>query len=187
MTQQGRRRIDRVAAPDFLEGIEERSAQEIHAMRDECRQEEERLSFERRLLQARIDIVRAEQARRRGESTESLIESLPGILADDATSRRPETQARFSPVYSPDATHTRRAGDRAGPNLGELPDIEDRDLDQMLHRLVGDERAISDLRRRVLDHLDRLQAEVAARLQDGSLGADDILRASGWATGDHSP
>lgn len=152
-------------------------------MRDECRAEEERLSFERRLLQGRVDIVHAEQSRRQSGSTGGLVEALPSILADQASSRRDRPQARLAPVYTPE-TPGRRASDRTEVALGQLPDLNDRELGELLERLTADERAISDLRRRVLDHLDRLQVEVAARLQDGSLGADDILRASGWASGD---
>lgn len=155
-------------------------------MRDECRLEEERLSFERRLLQGRIDIVRAEQSRRESGTSEELVASLTRILADGTHSRRGQPQARLSPVYSPDsdAGHSRRAGDSSDAVLGQLPDLNDDQLEELHHRLVADERAISDLRRRVLDHLDRLQVQVAAHVQNGRLGADDILRASGWGTGD---
>lgn len=185
MAQQGRRRIDRVAASDFLDGLEDRSTAEIRTMRDECRQEEERLSFERRVLQGRVDIVRAEQARRQSGDGGALVDALPSILADDTSSRSGGPQARVAPLYTPDSdpTYTRRAADRGESSLGNLPDLGDRELDELYERLASDERAVSDLRRRVIDHLDRLQAEVAARLADGSLVADDILRASGWATG----
>ncbi len=184
MTQQGRRRIDRIAAADFLDGIEERPTDEIRTMRDECRLEEERLSYERRLLQGRIDIVRAEQARREGGDEGGLVDALPGILADDARSRSSQPLARLSPVYMPDPRQGRRSEDIGEISLGQLPDLDDAALDELVGRLVADERAISDLRRRVLDHLDRLQTEVATRVQGGSLGVDDILRASGWGSRD---
>ncbi|MEX0659080.1 MAG: hypothetical protein WD080_08100 [Egibacteraceae bacterium] len=185
MAQQGRRRIDRVAASDFLDGLEDRSTAEIRTMRDECRQEEERLSFERRLLQGRVDIVRAERARRQSGDGEGLVDALPSILADDTSSRSGSPQARVAPVFTPDPdpTYTRREADRTEWSFGNLPELGDRELAELHERLASDERAVSDLRRRVIDHLDRLQSEVAARLTDGSLVADDILRASGWASG----
>lgn len=185
MAQQGRRRIDRVAAPDFLDDLEDRSTAEIRTMRDECRQEEERLSFERRLLQGRVDIVRAERARRQSGDGGGLVDALPSILADDTSTRSGGPQARVAPLYAPDPdpTYSRRAADRGDSSLGDLPELGDRELVELYERLASDERAVSDLRRRVIDHLDRLQAEVAARLTDGTLAADDILRASGWAPG----
>jgi len=174
MAEQGRRRIDRVAAPDFLDGLDERSSEEILGMRDDCREEEARLSYTRRLLQARIDIARAEQARRRGDASGGLIESLPAILADDVSTRRSQPQARLAPVYVPGSGHDRRAEDRADAGLGQLPDLDDDELDELLRRTVGDERAVSDLRRRVLDHLDRLQDEIVARLKDGRMSTGDL-------------
>ncbi len=54
-----RRRIDRVTAPDYLDGLADRTAAaEIRAMRDDCRSEETRLSYARRVLQGQLDIAR---------------------------------------------------------------------------------------------------------------------------------
>lgn len=173
MAQQGRRRIDRVAAPDFLDDLEHKPTSEVRAMRDECREEEERLSYARRLLQGRIDIARAEQARRRGDSTVGLIDALPSILADQTSTRRGQTQARPAPLYVPQTQHSRRAEDDEA-DLARMPDLDDDALTELLARMTSDERALSDLRRRVLDHLDRLQEEIVARLRDGRIDPDDL-------------
>lgn len=175
MAQRGRRRIDRVAASDFLDGVEERPTDEVRAMRDDCREEEERLSYARRLLQGRIDITRAELERRRsGDSAGGgLIDTLPSILADRTSSRRGQSQARPSPLYVPADEHSRRADDDQA-DLAQLPDLDDDALAELLARLTSDERALSDLRRRVLDHLDRLQDEIVTRLRDGRIDAADL-------------
>lgn len=175
MQQRGRRRIDRVAASDFLDGLEDKPADEVRAMRDDARQEEERLSYARRLLQARIDIARAERARRRGEFTGDLIDALPSILADETSTRRGQAQARPAPVYMPADEHSRRADDAVQADLAQVPDLDDDSLAELLERMTSDERALSDLRRRVLDHLDRLQDEIVARLRDGRMNADDLV------------
>lgn len=174
MAEQRRRRIDRVAAPDYTDDLDARSSEELLAMRDECREEEMRLSYTRRLLQGRIDVARAEQARRRGESDAGLVESLPSILADRTSTRRGQPDARLSPVYVPDPEHDRRAEDAGDLGLAQLPDLSDEELEQLLERTTGDERAISDLRRRVLDNLDRLQDQIVARLKDGRLATADL-------------
>ena len=62
MTQPGNRRLDRVLAPDFLEGLESWSMAELRAARSDAEQEETDLSYLRRLLQGRMDILRALQA-----------------------------------------------------------------------------------------------------------------------------
>lgn len=183
MTQQGRRRIDRVAAPDFLDEIGELPTSAIRTMRDECDQEERRLSYERRMLQGRIDIVRAERDRRRSGGG-ALIDSMSTILADQTPSRRADSQARSAAMYTPESAPSRRSDDSTDVVLGQLPELGDQRLEELLDQLVRDERAISDLRRRVMDHFDRLQTEVAGRVRSGNLDADEILRASGWAGGD---
>ena len=57
----GRRRVDRVLAPDYLVGLSQLSLEEVRARRAEAEQEEVDLSYARRLLQGRVDILRAEQ------------------------------------------------------------------------------------------------------------------------------
>ena len=57
----GRRRIDRVLGAGFSTGLGELGLAEVRARRDDAAQEETDLSYLRRLLHARIDLVRAEQ------------------------------------------------------------------------------------------------------------------------------
>lgn len=176
MAKQGRRRIDRVSAPDFLDGVEQRSPQELRSMRADCQEEEARLSYTRRLLQGRIDITRAEHGRRRGTMSGGLVDALPSILADESTGRRDQLHARRSPVYAPTEERGRRADDALADEsgLGRLPDLDDDELDALLERLVAEERTVSTLRRQVLDHIDRLQDELVARLRSGALDMDQL-------------
>src|ERR687887_2130720 len=78
----GRRRVDRVLAENYLAGIEQLSLDEVRALRREAQQEEADLSYVRRLLQGRLDIVRAELERRDAHQGGSVVEQLPEILAD---------------------------------------------------------------------------------------------------------
>src|SRR4051812_41612698 len=81
----GRRRIDRVLAENYLAGIEQMSLAEVRVLRSEAQQEETDLSYVRRLLQGRIDIVRAELVRRGGAAEGvaggSVVDQLPSILS----------------------------------------------------------------------------------------------------------
>src|SRR5215470_7140816 len=80
----GRRRIDRVLDPAYTEGIAHRPLAEVRTLRDEAAQEETDLSYLRRLLHARIDIVKAEQARRSEGGSTDLIDRLAAILSENA-------------------------------------------------------------------------------------------------------
>lgn len=182
---QRRRRIDRVAAPDLLDGVGQLTVDDVRALRDECRHEEARLSYQRRVLQAKIDIVDAHVAARTGgdpPETASLLERLPVILGDDAPPG--DRVPRAAPLYTPEDGDTRRRDD-ADPDdgaLGRVPDLPDAELHALAERLVREERIISELRRVVLDHLDGLQAELVARYRDGGIAVDDVVRAAAAPT-----
>lgn len=171
-----RRRIDRVSAPDFLDGLGERSAEEVRAMREECRAEEAEISYRRRMVQGRVDVARAEQSRREADESGSLLDALPSILADPSTGRAGQLDARYSPVHVPEETPQRRAEDAAAENdtLARLPDLDDAELSQLVEELAAQERSLSDTRRRVLDHLDTLQDELVRRYREGQVPAEDI-------------
>ena len=167
--EHSRRRIDRMTAPGFLAGVGDRPLDEVRAMRDECREEEARLSFARRVLQGRLDIVRASVERRvdgagRGYTQGDLLQELPEILADVA---RPSAigDAHIDLAYDPEHADERREEETllVDSSLGRLPDLDDAELLALLERLSDEERRVSDVRRRVLDALDLLQADLVRR------------------------
>ncbi len=90
-TAQGSRRIDRVLAEDYLAGLAEAPLGDVRSLRDEAEQEEADLSYLRRLLQGRIDILRAERtARLKGKGvTDVDVERLTDILSSRST---PQTE-----------------------------------------------------------------------------------------------
>ena len=81
----GHRRIDRVLSEGYLEGLSSLPLPEVRELRDQAEQEEADLSYLRRMLQGRVDIINAELARRRGDASDgaSIIDQLPRILADE--------------------------------------------------------------------------------------------------------
>ena len=67
-------------APDYLGHLGGRSVDELRALRDECRAVGDDLSFLRRQVHGRLDIVRWELARRAaGEGPSSLEELIPKL------------------------------------------------------------------------------------------------------------
>jgi hypothetical protein len=175
---QRRRRIDRITAPDYLEGLGERDVAEVREMRDDCRQEEARLSYVRRLQQGQIDIVRAEQARRAGRSTD-LLDALPEILGDEDA---PARSASMASVYAPDEDGRRRDDSPVSDGaLSRLPDLDDEALEDLRVRLEEEERRTSETRRTVLAALDALQGELVSRYRTGDVAVDDIVASVGGA------
>ena len=78
--------LDRILADEYLAGLEDRSTEELRALRAECQAIETQVSYLRRMVQGRHDIVAGELARRtHGEAASdasALVDRLPEILAD---------------------------------------------------------------------------------------------------------
>ena len=184
--EQRRRRIDRVTATDFLDGLDDRTAAELRTMRDDCREEEAALSYSRRVVQGQIDIARAEQARRsagheaghEAGREADLVDELSGILAEKTDGERDPLKARISPLFIPDdQAYASRLHDPHidNPELSRVPDLDDEELAALRERLSAQEVQVSELRRSVLDHLDALQTELVRRYRDGTADVDAVV------------
>jgi len=162
-----RRRLDRITAEGYLDDLATLEVEDVRARRDECAAEESQLSYLRRMLQARLDIARAEQARRRGESEAgSLVDALPQLLADSPPAA--PRQARALRIEPPEH-QMRRREDRLAVDgtLARVPDLLDAELDDVVEQLRAEERRVSEMRAVVQGHLDRLQQALIARYRGG--------------------
>ena len=181
---QTRRRIDRITDPDYLGDLTTRSTDDIRTMRDECEEEESGISYARRVLQGKLDILRAEALRRRdegnGQEVRSLLDALPTILSDDAASRAPRVRVtRF--LVPPGVQHHRRAVERIADDqtLANLAQRPPGDLTALVQRIADKERELSALRRELLDRIDALQEELARRYRGGTANVAEVLQRRG--------
>lgn len=176
----GSRRIDRLLAADYLTGLAERPIDEIRAMRAEAEQEETDLSFLRRLLQGRVDILRAEQARRTGEGPEgSLVDALPEILADD---RVPSFGLGRYAALEPSDVEVHRRYVQALVTDADSSDpgaLDDSTLQRLLDVLSREESEVSRKRRSMQVVMDALTAELGRRYRDGVADVGDLLHLEG--------
>ena len=111
-----RRRLDRVLSAEFVSDLDELDLGELRQRRRLADEVENELSFYRRLLHGRIDLLRFELRRRRGEEHRSLIEALPHILADAPTG---EEASNHRPRH-------------VVTDLPPLPEVGKREVDQVL-------------------------------------------------------
>ena len=184
----GRRAIDRVLSPAFLEGLGEISLEELRVRRSEAEQEEADLSYARRLLQGRLDIMQAEAARRAGadgavelptvRSDAELVRNLVDVLAEPR--RVNHGYGRHSLVEpSRVGEHRRRAEAAvADPRLSNLPALSDEELAGAQESLREMEHEISADRHRVQQAMDACTEEITRRYRDGSVSVEDTLRTS---------
>ncbi|MDG4534649.1 AmfC protein [Streptomyces sp. AV19] len=148
---------------------------ELRALRREARQEEADLSYVRRLLQGRIDILRAELAQRADAEAESLVDRLSEILADGPSAHR--SSARHVTLGTPHAEEYRRlAEDMLGEvALSDLAARTDGELRAARLRLGTYERHVSGRRRQLQRTADDCGAEIARRYREGEAQVDDLL------------
>src|SRR6195952_5432563 len=74
--------VDELLDPTFLENAMRSPMTEVRQLRRRAEQEEVNLSYTRRLLQGRLDIVRRELQRRADKDGRSLVDLLPEILSE---------------------------------------------------------------------------------------------------------
>lgn len=178
----GRRRIDRVLDPLFITDLESVPAATLRQRRFLADQEEADLSYLRRILHGRIDLLTAElrrhheaallrdaPARRTDEERkdDDLIHEVSAILAD--VSRPSRGGGRYMPAMPSRVGFTRRSAERAAHDLGwSDPRTQSRDqLNDTLIRLRAQEREISRLRSDVHHVIDVITDEVARRYRAG--------------------
>lgn len=163
--KKGKRRIDRILDPSYLEGIDGLDEEPLRAMREESEEEEGVLSYERSLIHGRLSILQAELERRvDGGTAKSLIDRLPEILSGD----RPMAHRGSFPKLDAPAMYEkpRRRVEKlvTDDTLARLPDVPDADVRAIVETLEAAEREVSESRRAIQAVLDRLTVELGRRL-----------------------
>jgi hypothetical protein len=173
--------LDRILDPGYLGDLTARSMSDIRGMRNECQEVETGLSYLRRLVQGRLDIVGVERQRRRdgaepGELS-ALVSQLPEILSSNT---RAPGVGRLPQLLAPgeiDADLEERFESiTAGHDVDSLPQLGDDQLGQLHDDLESLEREVSDYRRQLFDRIDALQAEITRRYRTGEASVESLLQ-----------
>ncbi|NND04408.1 MAG: hypothetical protein HKN91_16650 [Acidimicrobiia bacterium] len=176
---QNRRRIDIIADETFAQDLENVALDDLRDRRRLCDTVDTELSYYRRLLHGRMDLLSFEMRRRSGEETRSLIEALPEILADSGGGNDPgDLPAKPLAIEAPDMPQTgRRDIDRVLEDdfLAHLPTIEDEEVESIQTMLSETESEISAKRRMVYDAYERIQSELSRRYRQGLADVDELL------------
>ena len=173
---ENRRRIDIIRDEEFLAGLADLDLDALRERRGLSDGLETELSFYRRLLHGRMDLLAFEIRRRSGLETRSLIEALPEILgAGESTS---EHIGRLPTNLAPDLPDERRRHiDRVlgSDFLARMPSIEDAELSEIQVLLTDTEREVSEQRKSAQNAFDKLQTEIMRRYKEGLADDTDLL------------
>ncbi len=176
--QKGNRRIDRVLAEDYLDGLREMPLPHLRELRTEAEQEEVDLSYIRRMIQGRLDILRAELNRRDGTGSQDLVQGLAAILADEP--RSPARGLGRHTTVEPSRADSHRRYVEALVADVDLSDVGARSTDELAHAmrtLSEEEQGVSGKRREVQTVMDACSAEITRRYRDGEADVETLLGA----------
>lgn len=171
MTDSKRRLVERIRDPEYLEGLVGKELRELRQMREECREGETEISFERRLCQGRIDILSAELDRRSGRRGNDLVARLPQILAgDDLHSDDkplPDRAPDFSIPRNADIPRRRVEEIVGEQTLSRMASIPTDEIKAIIESLAEHERDLSERRHEIHRVMDRIQSEIVRRYTSG--------------------
>lgn len=151
----------------------------LRLIRRDAQDQEADLSYLRRLLHGRLDILRAELERRRlaaeHPEADDLLDRLPSILADAPSGvRRPARHLRMGP---PRGERYQREADALMGDV-QLADLGAHATEELLaavERLTVHEREVSGRRQALQRRADDCSAEITRRYREGEARVDDLL------------
>jgi hypothetical protein len=172
--------VDALLEPAFLETATTQPMSEVRRLRREAEQQEVNLSYTRRLLQGRLDIVKRELQRRAEHDGRSLVDLLPEILAEKG--RGPaHGLGRHQTVqpHDPEQYESWVNSLTPGVDLSAVADLPDAKLEKAARSLADAEKGLSERRRGVQQVMDGLAAELGRRYREGEADVAALLADEG--------
>jgi len=174
--------LDRLFAPDYLDDLQDRSLDDLRAMRNELNRAETTVSYLRRVAQGRIDVVQSilgGSAAKNGDLA-AVVEDLASIIGSGPP--RPAGPGRLPARMAPDMEAvddedlTAEVDAVLGPgHLAELPTMDPARLRSISEQLVELEARISTQRRELHERIDTVQGEIVSRYKSGDASPDGLL------------
>ncbi|WP_029433575.1 hypothetical protein [Blastococcus sp. URHD0036] len=172
--------VDALLDPGFLEAAVTAPMAEVRRLRRHAEQQEVNLSYTRRLLQGRLDIVRRELQRRAEHDGRSLLDLLPEILAEKG--RGPAHGLGRHQTVQPAAPEEYESWVNAltpGVDLLAISELPDADLEGAARALAAAEGSLSERRRGVQQVMDGLAGELGRRYRNGEADVAALLADEG--------
>ena len=179
-TPAGGSAVDALLDPAYLEGIGQLPMADVRRERRNAEQEEVDLSYTRRLLQGRLDIVRRELQRRSEQDGRSLLDLLPEILSEKG--RGPAHGLGRHQTVQPSSPEELEHWVNSlvpGVDLSDIAELTDEQLEGAARSLAAGERGLCERRRGVQQVMDALAGELGRRYRDGEADVAALLADEG--------
>jgi hypothetical protein len=152
---------------------------EVRQLRRRAEQEEVNLSYTRRLLQGRLDIVRRELQRRSDKDGRSLLDLLPEILSEKG--RGPAHGLGRHQTVQPSVPEENESwvNGLTDVDLSAISELPDGELERAARALAEAEKGLSERRRGVQTVMDGLAGELGRRYRDGEADVAALLADEG--------
>jgi len=172
---QGKRRLDRVLNPAFLEGLADLDIAELRVRRNDARSEEEELSFKRRMLQGRLEVLAASANQAASDSADLVKDIVAALTSGTSAGGTTGGNARAVSLDPPVVGEEEARGRRYLERL--LRDVDWSTLSQegsdRMEEITGvlreQEELISASRTQVHRVIDALTAELGRRYREGGV------------------
>jgi hypothetical protein len=172
--------FDRLVASSEIGALPDLSMAELRARRNELQANEQALSYIRRLVQGRLDIVLDERHHRAGgaggRDVAALVADLPKILSEHVTGGGRGALPEVS-LPAGDLDDAVAAVDHIidARRLGSVAELSTDELDSVVDALAALERTVSQHRRNLHGSIDALQEEIVRRYKSGEASVDALL------------
>ena len=172
--------LEEILDPAYVEGLAGLTLPEVRSRRDAASEVETGMSYLRRMVQGRLDIVLAEAHRREAglppQDLAGLVEHLPEILGDHVHA---PGLGRLTTIMAPGEVDTRLQERIEGivptAAMADLPSLDDDAVARAAAGLEALEREVSAQRRSLHEVLDLLQEEIVRRYRSGEATVDNLL------------
>jgi len=169
MADAPRRTVDRIFDPTYVENLTSLPVAELRKRKAESEALEAEVSYARRLIQGRLDILRHGAERMAtGDKLEvtEMVEDLPGILSEGVGG----SASRLPRIIAPaNAENQRREVERLAStaDLTRLEELTPAEIQEMVDRLTEAEKETSHRRRRIQGVMDQITGELVRRFREG--------------------
>lgn len=171
------RALSDILDPSYVENLGSLPPEELRRRKEQADAHEAALSYARRILQGKIDLLIAELQGRKHSSEPDLAPLMADLAKALEPRRERQFRGRFPKIIARPETPEVAEAERiaADPIFTRIEEASADEIAWIAGRLRDAERRISDMRNKLHGQIDALEAEMVRRYSSGQLSVDEVL------------